>query len=329
MTASYIITLFAVFAATAIILKFLIPKLKSMKMGQKILDIGPRWHKSKEGTPTMGGISFLISVSAAIIVYVVFHLFSGGSVFEVLPLIVTYLMALANGLIGIFDDIVKLTKKQNEGLSASQKFLLQILVAAIYIAAMRGLGFITTEMNIPFINVTLDFGIFYYIIAILLIVGIVNSANLTDGIDGLVSCVTVVIMGFFSFCAFKLGDAGLGVLSSAVLGAALGFLVYNFHPARVFMGDTGSLFLGGVAVGAAFIAGDPLIIVIAGLIYLIEAMSDIIQVGYYKMTKKRIFKMAPIHHHFEKCGWSEIKIVVVFSLLTLITCVLSAVSMFI
>lgn len=329
MTASYIITLFAVFAATAIILKFLIPKLKSMKMGQKILDIGPRWHKSKEGTPTMGGISFLISVSAAVIIYVVFRLFSGDGIFEVLPLIITYLMALANGLIGIFDDIVKLTKKQNEGLSASQKFFLQILVAAIYIAAMRGLGFITTEMNIPFINITLDFGIFYYIIAILLVVGIVNSANLTDGIDGLVSCVTVVIMGFFSFCAFKLGDAGLGVLSSAVLGAAFGFLVYNFHPARVFMGDTGSLFLGGVAVGAAFIAGDPLIIVIAGLIYIIEAMSDIIQVGYYKMTKKRIFKMAPIHHHFEKCGWSEIKIVFVFSAFTLITCVLSAVSMFI
>jgi len=328
-TASYIITLFTVFAATAIILKFLIPKLKSMKMGQKILDIGPRWHKSKEGTPTMGGISFLISISAAMGIYVAYRLACGDGIFEVLPLIITYLMALSNGLIGIFDDMVKLTKKQNEGLSVSQKSILQILVAAIYLAMMRGFGFITTEMNIPFINVVLDLGIFYYIIAILLIFGIVNSANLTDGIDGLVSCVTVVIMGFFSFCAFKLGDAGLGVFSSAVLGGVLGFLVYNFHPARVFMGDTGSLFLGGAAVGAAFIAGDPLIVVFAGLIYLIEAMSDIIQVIYYKMTKKRIFKMAPIHHHFEKCGWSEIKIVIVFSLITLVTCVLSAVSMFI
>ena len=329
MTVSYIITLFAVFASTAFILKFLIPKLKSMKMGQKILDIGPRWHKSKEGTPTMGGISFLISASAAVLVYVVVHLLGGGEFSLVLPLIITYLMALSNGLIGIFDDLVKLTKKQNEGLSVSQKSILQILVAAIYIAAMRGFGFITTEMNIPFINVTLDLGIFYYIISIMLIFGIVNSANLTDGIDGLVSCVTAVIMVFFSFCAFKLGNAGLGVLSGAALGGVLGFLVYNLHPARVFMGDTGSLFLGGVAVGAAFIAGDPLIVVIAGLIYLIEAMSDIIQVGYYKMTKKRIFKMAPIHHHFEKCGWSENKIVVVFSLITLVTCVLSAVSMFV
>ena len=329
MTASYIITLFAVFAVTAIILRFLIPKLKSMKMGQKILDIGPRWHKSKEGTPTMGGISFLISVSAAVFAYVIFRLACGDGAFDVLPLLITYLMALANGLIGIFDDLVKLTKKQNEGLSVSQKSILQILVAAIYIAAMRGFGFITTELNIPFINVTLDLGVFYYIIAIMLIFGIVNSANLTDGIDGLVSCVTAVIMIFFSFCAFKLQDAGLGVLSGATLGAVLGFLVYNLHPARVFMGDTGSLFLGGVAVGAAFIAGDPLIIVAAGLIYLIEAMSDIIQVGYYKMTKKRIFKMAPIHHHFEKCGWSENKIVIVFSLITLLTCALSAVSMFI
>ena len=321
---SFISSLAAVFIVTALILRFLIPKLKSLKMGQKILDIGPRWHKSKEGTPTMGGISFIIAITAAVAVYVAVKLFGGCDIKDQLPLIFTFGLALLNGLIGIFDDSVKLTKKQNEGLSASQKLILQILVAAIYLVGMRAFGFISTALYLPFIGIELELGIFYYIFAIVLIVGIVNSANLTDGIDGLVSSVSLIIMAFFAFCAFRLGSEGLGVISGAAMGGCLGFLVYNFHPARVFMGDTGSLFLGGMTVGAAFMMGSPLIIVLAGLIFIIEAMSDIIQVLYYKKTKKRFFKMAPIHHHFEKCGWSEVKVVTVFTLFTLVMCLIAA-----
>jgi len=326
---SFISSLAAVFIVTALILRFLIPKLKSLKMGQKILDIGPRWHKSKEGTPTMGGISFIIAITAAVAVYVAVKLFGGCDIKDQLPLIFTFGLALLNGLIGIFDDSVKLTKKQNEGLSASQKLILQILVAAIYLVGMRAFGFISTALYLPFIGIELELGIFYYIFAIVLIVGIVNSANLTDGIDGLVSSVSLIIMAFFAFCAFRLGSEGLGVISGAAMGGCLGFLVYNFHPARVFMGDTGSLFLGGMTVGAAFMMGSPLIIVLAGLIFIIEAMSDIIQVLYYKKTKKRFFKMAPIHHHFEKCGWSEVKVVTVFTLFTLVMCLIAAFSIII
>ena len=326
---SFISSQAAVFIVTALILRFLIPKLKSLKMGQKILDIGPRWHKSKEGTPTMGGISFIIAITAAVAVYVAVKLFGGCDIKDQLPLIFTFGLALLNGLIGIFDDSVKLTKKQNEGLSASQKLILQILVAAIYLVGMRAFGFISTALYLPFIGIELELGIFYYIFAIVLIVGIVNSANLTDGIDGLVSSVSLIIMAFFAFCAFRLGSEGLGVISGAAMGGCLGFLVYNFHPARVFMGDTGSLFLGGITVGAAFMMGSPLIIVLAGLIFIIEAMSDIIQVLYYKKTKKRFFKMAPIHHHFEKCGWSEVKVVTVFTLFTLVMCLIAAFSIII
>ncbi|MBQ2825612.1 MAG: phospho-N-acetylmuramoyl-pentapeptide-transferase [Clostridia bacterium] len=326
---SFISSQAAVFIVTALILRFLIPKLKSLKMGQKILDIGPRWHKSKEGTPTMGGISFIIAITAAVAVYVAVKLFGGCDIKDQLPLIFTFGLALLNGLIGIFDDSVKLTKKQNEGISASQKLILQILVAAIYLVGMRAFGFISTALYLPFIGIELELGIFYYIFAIVLIVGIVNSANLTDGIDGLVSSVSHIIMAFFAFCAFRLGSEGLGVISGAAMGGCLGFLVYNSHPARVFMGDTGSLFLGGMTVGAAFMMGSPLIIVLAGLIFIIEAMSDIIQVLYYKKTKKRFFKMAPIHHHFEKCGWSEVKVVTVFTLFTLVMCLIAAFSIII
>ncbi|MBR6559219.1 MAG: phospho-N-acetylmuramoyl-pentapeptide-transferase [Clostridia bacterium] len=326
---SFASSIAAVFIVTAVILRFLIPKLKSLKMGQKILDIGPRWHKSKEGTPTMGGISFIIAITLAVAVYVMVELTLGSDINELLPLVFTFGLALLNGLIGIFDDSVKLTKKQNEGLSASQKLILQILVAAIYLAGMGIFGFISTTLYIPFVGVGIDLGIFYYIFAIVLIVGIVNSANLTDGIDGLVSSVSLIIMAFFAFCAFRLEDSGLALLSGAAMGGCFGFLVYNAHPARVFMGDTGSLFLGGITVGAAFMIGSPLIIVIAGLIFIIEAMSDIIQVLYYKKTKKRFFKMAPIHHHFEKCGWSEVKVVTAFSMFTFVMCLIAVVSIII
>lgn len=318
----YLASAVVVFALTAIVLHYLIPVLASRKMGQKILEIGPRWHKNKEGTPTMGGISFIIAaviVGAALCIYLsVKNGFSASA-----RLVTTLAMAAASGLIGIIDDRAKLMKKQNEGLTAPQKFLLQVAVAALYLLGMYFCGS-TTEMYIPFVGVSIDLGFFYYPIALLLLCGIMNSVNLTDGIDGLASSVTFVVSVFFAVCAAVMKNTELSGIAGIMTGAVLGFLVYNFYPARVFMGDTGSLFLGGLCVGAAFLMDNPLIIVVCGIVYIAETASVMLQVGYFKLTHgKRLFKMAPIHHHFEQCGWSEIKIVTVFSLVTAAFCVLA------
>ena len=210
-------------------------------------------------------------------------------------------------------------KKQNEGFTPIQKIVLQSLTAIAYLLAMSLTKNINTALHIPFTSINLELGVFYYVFAFVLIIGFVNSVNLTDGIDGLASSVTLVVGIFFSVVAFTVDSEILMLLGASAIGATAGFLVYNFYPARVFMGDTGSLFLGGLVVGATFVLDEPLILVLVGIIYLIEAFSDIIQVGVFKLSgrKIRVFKMAPIHHHFEKCGWSEIKIVVIFSLVTL------------
>lgn len=318
----YILMAAATFIITAVILHFLIPALASRKMGQKILDIGPRWHKNKEGTPTMGGLSFMIAsvlAGGAAAVY----LSATEGIVKALPFITTLLMALASGLIGVIDDRAKLMKRQNEGLTAKQKYLLQAVISALYLLAMYFCG-MKTELHIPFTGVTLELGVFYYVIALLLLTGIMNSVNLTDGIDGLASSVTLVVSVFFAIAAFKMNNTSLSGLSALMAGACAGFLIYNFYPARVFMGDTGSLLLGGLVVGAAFLLNEPLIVVVCGIVYICEAASVILQVGYFKLTSgKRLFKMAPIHHHFEKCGWSEIKIVTVFSLVTAIFCAIA------
>jgi len=319
----FIGVLILTFLITVIVLKRLIPFLKSMKMGQKILDIGPRWHKSKEGTPTMGGLAFIgamtVSVTAALVAGICL-----GELSSYTELIITFVMALLSGVIGMIDDSAKLRKKQNEGLTASQKFLLQLILAGGYIFAMSVTGNLDTALYIPFVGVTLEIGIFYYVFALVLICGMFNSVNLNDGIDGLCSTMSATVGGFFALCAFLCGSAELSILAGACIGGCLGFLVYNFYPARVFMGDTGSLFLGGLLVGMAFMLDNPLIIVVCGFVYIAETLSVMIQVTYFKLTHgKRFFKMAPIHHHFEKCGWSEIKVVSVFSLITLALCVLS------
>jgi phospho-N-acetylmuramoyl-pentapeptide-transferase len=223
-------------------------------------------------------------------------------------------------MIGFVDDYCKLIKKQNEGLKPYQKSLLQVICAAVYILALKLLGYIDTELSIPFTSKSIELGIVYYVFAMFLIVGMVNSVNLTDGIDGLASSVTLVVGGFFAFVAFNFLNVSLTLISASLIGALIGFLIYNIHPAKVFMGDTGSLFLGGVVTGAAFVINEPVIILIAGSIYVIEAASVILQVGSFKLRNKRIFKMAPIHHHFEKCGWSEGKVVSVFSVFTAVTC---------
>lgn len=309
----------AAFALTVPTLKILIPKLKSHKMGQKILDIGPRWHKSKEGTPTMGGISFVFAAIVVFAAIIVARLGNGG---DVLPAVYSMGFALLCAGIGFIDDYTKFIKKQNEGLTAPQKYALQLVASVLYLVAMRLGGYITTELYFPFFNKTVDLGILYYLIALLLLTGIDNAVNLTDGIDGLAGSVTMVVASFYGLCAIQLGNEGMGVMAGALLGGCLGFLVYNFHPARVFMGDTGSLFLGGMVVTLAFQMNNPLIVLLCGLIYVIETASVILQVGYFKLTHgKRLFKMSPIHHHFEKCGWSEVKIVSVFTALTLLFCV--------
>ena len=312
-----------VFLLTWLILRKLIPVLKSRKIGQKIYEIGPRWHKGKEGTPIMGGLGFIIAAAVGLAVITGVYAYLGRAR-ELLPVWLTFALALLNGLIGFFDDYTKLIKKQNQGFLAWQKLVLQFLVAIAYLWAMSSCGFIDTALEIPYFGIEIELGIFYYFLAVLFIAGMVNSVNLTDGIDGLCSSVTAVIGAFFAVVAFVALKPELAILPATIIGGTVGFLMYNFYPAKIFMGDTGSLYLGGAAVGMAFLADEPLIILIAGIIYLIEVVSVILQVGYFKITHgKRIFKMAPIHHHFEKCGWSEVKVVGVFTLITAVACVLA------
>lgn len=319
MLIEFILVVIATFCLSVVIERFVIPILKSKKVGQRILEIGPRWHMSKSGTPTMGGICF---ISAMLAVSAVALLINRA---ESLPFVFAMGLGLLNAMIGFVDDYTKLIKKQNEGLLAWQKFILQLVAAALYLVAMSLWGGMTTVLALPFTDFSIDLGLAYYVVALFLITGVVNSVNLTDGIDGLASTVTLVVAGFLSVCAFRLEMRSLSLIGALLVGGMLGFLVYNFHPARVFMGDTGSLFLGGLLMGAAFALGEPLIIFICGLIYIIETISVMLQVSVFKLSgrKKRLFRMAPIHHHFEQCGWSENKVVAVFSLLTVAFCVVS------
>lgn len=307
---------------TAVMLLIFIPKLKSMHMGQHILTIGPRWHASKEGTPTMGGVMFILPI---IFVLVILSLLLPDKI-DLSRMWIMMLSSVLFGAIGIADDVAKLKKQKNEGLTAPQKFLLQLVVASIFVYVMAKKGFISTVIEIPFFNTSLDLGFFYYIVSVILICGIVNSVNLTDGIDGLASSVTAAVLVFFAICGKIDGNVTVSLVSCVVFGGCIGFLIFNAHPAKVFMGDTGSLFLGGIVVGLAFIYGSPLIIIPCGIVYIIETLSVILQVTYYKISHgKRLFKMAPIHHHLEKSGFTENMIVItalivttIFSSLTLI-----------
>lgn len=305
------------FAATAVLGKIFIPVLKSIKMGQKILDIGPRWHKSKEGTPTMGGLFFIVPIVAA---GAAIGVISGNS-----AIYIHLAFLLLNGAIGFIDDYVKFFKKQNAGLSPSQKMILQFTVAAAYIFALYATEHIDTVIKLPFTSESFELNIVVYcLLAVVGIVFTVNSVNLTDGIDGLASSITAVVMVFMAALGFKTENEIAVILSGCVIGGTLGFLVYNFYPAKVFMGDTGSLFLGAAVSSMAFVLDCPLLLIFTGFMYYVEAFSVIIQVTSYKLTKKRVFKMTPIHHHFEMSGWSEIKIVTVFSVITALTCTLGS-----
>lgn len=305
-----------------------IPLLKRLKFGQTIREEGPDWHKSKQGTPTMGGILIAIGVAAGVAVGMGISSALGGDLsFELgLELNFTKLfaglgLAFGMGLIGFFDDYIKVVKKRNLGLTASQKTVLQSLVTVAYLVSLLFAGLKTTW--IPFVgevNVVSGFGLIFWPIAFFFIYGFTNAVNLTDGIDGLASSVTLVVSIGFMLIAGTLGMLGCNIIAASLAGACIGFLTWNWHPAKIFMGDTGSMFLGGMVVALAFCIDRPIYLVLAGIIYLIEALSVMLQVFWFKRTGKRLFKMSPIHHHFEKSGWSEVKIVIVFSLITLVAC---------
>lgn len=303
---------FAVAAATG---RVLIPKLRALKAGQSIREDGPTWHSGKAGTPTMGGLMFIAGILVSIVICGFPGMLAGD--FKHLYM---FGFALIFGVIGFLDDYEKVKHHQNLGLTALQKFLLQLAAAVAFLCLMRYEGMLTPSLYVPFFqtHIILSWPV-YMIFAAFVIVGTVNAVNITDGIDGLAGSVTVPVSLFFAVVAtWWEGFEQLGIFSGALTGGLLGFLVYNFHPAKVFMGDTGSLFLGGLVSGLAFLIGNPLIILVVGFVYVLESLSDIIQVASYKLTHKRVFKMAPIHHHFEQCGWSEIKICAVFSLITVI-----------
>ncbi len=311
----FIITLSFVFIISTLLEKMLIPFFRLIHAGQPIYETGPSWHKSKSGTPTMGGLAFLVAVTVTLTAVFLIAL-SENTVMNMLPLIFTLLFAVLNSSVGVLDDIKKLKQKRNEGLTPFQKLILQTAFAGMYLALMRIYGFIDEKIAFPFFNTEIDLGFFYYFLMIFMIVGIVNCANLTDGIDGLASSVAFIIGCAFAFFAFRFLSFNTAVLSGAIIGSAISFLIFNHHPALIFMGDTGSLFFGALTVGAAFTLGKPLIILFLGIIYVIEGVSDVLQVIHYKRTGKRIFKMAPLHHHFEKSGWTENQICLLFGVIT-------------
>ena len=296
---------------------FLLPVLHALKAGASIREIGPTWHNNKTGTPIMGGLMFIF----ASILCLVGNLpsMTDYSVFFVLVL------ALCFGFIGFLDDFTKVRHHRNLGLTSMQKAMLQMAVSAVFLYAMYKAGAMDTHLYIPFWNKTFYLHpIVYIFFAMFVMVGCVNSVNLTDGVDGLSSSVTLPVMVFFTAASIALGKYDLALLPVSLVGGLIAYLTYNWHPAKVFMGDTGSLFLGGVVCAMAFALEMPLILILVGFVYICETMSDILQISYFKLTHgKRLFKMAPIHHHFEMCGWKEEKIVLSFAGVSAIMCVLA------
>ena len=296
---------------------FLIPILRALKAGQSISVEGPTWHSAKSGTPMMGGLMFVLAAVITLGVHAFFM-----SDFTALFVLV---FALLCGLIGFVDDYTKLVKKQNEGLSPAQKAMLQLAASALFLYIMYRTGAMSSELYIPFVNIRFALHPMVYIFfAMFVMVGGVNAVNLTDGIDGLCGLVTIPVMVFFTAAAFALEKLDLALLPAAMVGALVAYLFYNWHPAKVFMGDTGSLFLGGIVCGMAFALDMPLVLVFVGIVYIWETMSVIIQMAYFKLTHgKRLFKMTPIHHSFELSGWKEEKICIVFAGITAVASVIA------
>lgn len=332
MTVKLTLALVMAFITAVIVGKFYVPWLKKIKAGQEIKENGPTWHMSKSGTPTMGGVTF-ISACTLVCLTVGFESMRNGDYTHVFVL----LFALVFGAIGFLDDWEKLRKKQNLGLSAKAKFLLQLVAALVFVLLLRKLGYISTKLYIPFWNTEINIPeMLYFILAAFIIVGTVNAVNITDGVDGLASGTSLPVCLFFVAVSFLWGDKylSLGIFASALLGGLMGFLVYNFNPAKVFMGDTGSLFLGGAIAALAFAYDMPLILITLGIVYIIETLSDIIQVMYFKITHgKRIFKMAPFHHHLEMGGWTgkkwkEKELFALFTSVSLVFAIISFVGIY-
>lgn len=315
------------FAVSAVMGKFLIPLLKKIHFGQTIYDKGPSWHKDKQGTPIMGGFMFVFGSAIAIAVGYALYRYRTADV--TLPdntglyrLLAGYIFALLNMIIGFTDDYIKAVKKQNLGLKPKQKMVMQFIFSAAFLYVLYVLGDTKTTLN--FYWSELDIGWFYYPFMLLVIVFLTNAVNLTDGIDGLCGSVTVISMISFATLCSAMGNHEYSIYSIAVAGGCLGFLVWNLHPAKVFMGDTGSMFLGGAVVAIGLVTRQHLLLAIIAIVYICEALSVVIQVTYFKLTHgKRLFKMSPIHHHFELCGMNEYQIVISFSAVGLIAGVIA------
>ncbi|MCR4605016.1 MAG: phospho-N-acetylmuramoyl-pentapeptide-transferase [Eubacterium sp.] len=305
------------FAVVVAILPMLIPMLRKFKFGQTEREDGPQSHLNKTGTPTMGGIAIL----AAILVPSLFYLRSCP---EIIPVL---MMTVGFGIIGMIDDYIKISKKQSEGLTVIQKMALQFLLTSGYIVYFFLVEKKEAIVHIPFTQMSFTMPVWLYVIFVFIVVlGTVNGTNLTDGLDGLASSVTCVVAVFFILVT-RSGAPGLEPINGMMFGSLMGFLLFNAHPAKVFMGDTGSLALGGWLSSLTLLIGDPFIIVIVGFIYLLEALSTMLQVGYFKLTHgKRIFKMAPIHHHFELSGFSETQVCFGFTIVTIILCLVGFLS---
>ena len=332
MTIRLILAFVIGFLASSLIGVFLVPYLRRIKAGQSIREDGPKWHMSKSGTPTMGGVMFIAAV-AIVCLTVGFHSMLEGYYGHIFCLV----FALVFGAIGFLDDYEKLKKKQNLGLRAWQKFLLQLIAAMVFIYLMRSFGYVTSDVYVPFFDVTFHLNdVLYTILAAFVITGTVNAVNLTDGIDGLAAGTSIPVCIFFVAVTvlWQRGDISVGVFASGLAGGLLGFLLYNFNPAKIFMGDTGSLFLGGAIAAMAFAYDMPLILITLGIMYIIETLSDIIQVGYFKLTHgKRVFKMAPFHHHLEMGGWlgkkwKEKEIFALFVSVTIVFAIISFIGVY-
>lgn len=291
--------------------------LTRLKCGQEIRDEGPEWHKSKSGTPTMGGIIFILSggIVAALATLIIYGKIDINAIMLIF-------LSVSFGVVGFVDDFIKVKLKRNLGLTEIQKLLLQIAASVLFVWVLR-YTLADTPLIIPFTNITVNLGWWYLPLSVLAIISTVNAVNLTDGLDGLASSITIVVTMFFVFVAYLLNLISIGIFACAMIGGVGAFLIFNKYPAKVFMGDTGSLFLGGALAGMAILSGTPLFLIISGGVFVAEALSVIIQVGSYKLTKKRVFKMAPLHHHYEKCGLKEQKIVVIFTLISLLLSIIA------
>ena len=312
-----LLTAAAGFVLSGLLGYLLLPVLRALKAGQSIREIGPTWHNYKSGTPMMGGLMFIFAA--------ILCLLMNAPAMEDYSVLYVLVLALCFGFIGFLDDFTKIKYKRNLGLTTLQKAMLQMAVSAIFLYVMYRSGSMDTHLYIPFFNVSFDLHpIVYIFFAMFVMVGCVNSVNLTDGVDGLSSSVTLPVMVFFAATAMALGKWELALLPAALVGGLIAYLFYNWHPAKVFMGDTGSLFLGGVVCALAIALEMPLVLILVGFVYICETLSVILQVSYFKMTHgKRLFKMSPIHHHFEMCGWKEEKIVLTFAGVSAVMCLLA------